>query len=138
MPKRTKNLQSTNWSLLGWASVVIFLIIHLIFNDLGLIKMFELKSKKNELHVDIQKLKIEIEEKTQVANMLVNDFEYIEKIAREQFRMVKKGEKVERGQKIGEMGNTGKSTAPHLHYEVQLHRKPKNPNKYLFDISSYN
>ena len=53
-----------------------------------------LKSKKNELHTDIQNLKIEIEEKTQVANMLVNDFEYIEKIAREQFRMVKKGEKV--------------------------------------------
>ena len=94
MPKSTKNLRATNWSLLGWASIVIFLIIHLIFNDLGLIKMFELKSKKNELHADIQKLKIEIEEKTQVANMLVNDFEYIEKIAREQFRMVKKGEKV--------------------------------------------
>ena len=94
MPKRIKNLQGTNWSLFGWASVVIFLIIHLIFNDLGLIKMFELKSKKNDLHVDIQKLKIEIEEKTQVANMLLNDFEYIEKIAREQFRMVKKGEKV--------------------------------------------
>ena len=94
MPKRAKKLQGTNWSLLGWASVVIFLIIHLIFNDLGLIKMFELKSKKNELHAEIQKLKIEIEEKTQVENMLVNDFEYIEKIAREQFRMVKKGEKV--------------------------------------------
>jgi len=94
MPKRAKKIQETNWSLLGWASVVIFLIIHLIFNDLGLIKMFELKSKKNELHAEIQKLKIEIEEKTQVENMLVNDFEYIEKIAREQFRMVKKGEKV--------------------------------------------
>ena len=53
-------------------------------------------------------------------------------------RLVKKGEKIERGQKIGELGNTGKSTAPHLHYEIQLNKKPKNPNKYLFDISSYN
>ena len=94
MPKKAIKLQETNWSLLGWASVVIFLIIHLIFNDLGLIKMFELKSKKNELHADIQKLKFEIEEQAKVSNMLVNDFEYIEKIAREQFRMVKKGEKV--------------------------------------------
>ena len=48
------------------------------------------------------------------------------------------GKKIKRGQKIGEMGNTGKSTAPHLHYEIHLNRKPKNPNKYLFDIFSYN
>ena len=53
-------------------------------------------------------------------------------------REVRKGDRVERGQKIGEMGNTGKSTAPHLHYEVHLNKIPKNPNKYLFDISTYN
>ena len=53
-------------------------------------------------------------------------------------RLVRKGEKIERGQKIGEMGNTGKSTAPHLHYEVKLNNIPKNPIKYFFDISSYN
>ena len=38
-------------------------------------------------------------------------------------RTVKRGEHVLRGQKIGEIGNTGRSTAPHLHYEVKRNNK---------------
>ena len=52
--------------------------------------------------------------------------------------LVKPGSEVKKGQKIGEMGNTGKSTATHLHYEVQLNRRTENPNKYFFDISNFN
>ena len=51
-------------------------------------------------------------------------------------RKVKKGEKIVRGQKIGEIGNTGRSTAPHLHYEVQYKNKHTNPNKFYFDITT--
>lgn len=46
---------------------------------------------------------------------------------------VKKGQKVKRGEVIGFVGNTGLSTAPHLHYEV-LHNNDKvNPINYFFN-----
>ena len=48
-------------------------------------------------------------------------------------RHVKKGEKVYRGQKIGEVGNTGRSTAPHLHYEVLKNNKNIDPSNFYFD-----
>lgn len=40
---------------------------------------------------------------------------------------VKKGQELKRGEKIGEVGNTGLSTAPHLHYEVHKDGKRINP-----------
>ena len=49
-------------------------------------------------------------------------------------RSVKAGDKVFRGQKVGEVGNTGRSTAPHLHYEVQYKNKAVDPSPFYFDI----
>ncbi|MEM1386113.1 MAG: M23 family metallopeptidase [Pseudomonadota bacterium] len=44
---------------------------------------------------------------------------------------VKVGERVSRGERIGDMGNTGRSTGTHLHYEVRIGGKPINPMTYI-------
>ncbi len=43
---------------------------------------------------------------------------------------VRRGQKVKRGQMIGKLGNTGRSTGPHLHYETRIWKKAVSPRRF--------
>jgi murein DD-endopeptidase MepM/ murein hydrolase activator NlpD len=45
--------------------------------------------------------------------------------------LVKVGDRVEKGQEIAEIGNSGRSTGPHLHYEIRLNGNALDPRQYL-------
>ncbi|MCW5198630.1 M23 family metallopeptidase, partial [Desulfobulbus sp. F3] len=45
--------------------------------------------------------------------------------------LVKRGNAISRGDMVGQMGSSGRSTGPHLHYEVRFHGKAVDPEKYL-------
>jgi murein DD-endopeptidase MepM/ murein hydrolase activator NlpD len=44
---------------------------------------------------------------------------------------VELGQAVQRAQLLGKVGSTGRSTGPHLHYEVRINDQPVNPRQYL-------
>lgn len=62
---------------------------------------------------------------------------YVTRYAHAASISVKRGQRVRRGEVIGEIGKTGLATAPHLHYEVLVNDRATNPRNYLLDDIVY-
>ena len=75
--------------LIGATLVIIF-----IFGDHGLFQLYKLKQERKEVQEHITQLRENRETLIAEKNRLENDLEYIEKLAREKYRMAKPGEKV--------------------------------------------
>ena len=61
-------------------------------------------------------------------------FGYTSRYAHLQDILVEKGQKIKRGELVGTMGNTGRSTGPHLHYEIRKDGKPVNPMYFFYEV----
>ena len=72
----------------------ITLLIIFIFGDHGLLQLYKLKRDRAKVQAQISQLRKERERVTVEKNRLENDIQYLEKLARERYRMVKPGEKV--------------------------------------------
>ena len=72
----------------------ITLLIIFIFGDHGLLQLYKLKRDRAKVQAQISQLRKERERVMVEKNRLENDIQYLEKLARERYRMVKPGEKV--------------------------------------------
>ena len=81
--------------LKGTAFLIFFsLSIIFIFGDHGVLKLYKIKNERRAIQKKIAELREEKEKLKNEKNKIKNDLGYIEKIAREKYKMVKPGEKI--------------------------------------------
>ena len=74
--------------------ICLSLIIVFIFGDHGLLKLYKIKSQRKTIQTHIAQLRDEREKAKEKKQKIENDINYIEKMAREKYKMVKPGEKI--------------------------------------------
>ncbi len=89
--RRRPPLNSGLWLVL---SIVVVLILAFIFADRGMVKYWQARDERNELLREIEELKERKEQLIREKELLEKNLQYIEKVAREKYKMKKPGEKV--------------------------------------------
>jgi cell division protein FtsB len=87
------NIRHLYW-ILGVLSLITVFIIFFVIGDYGLYQIYLLNKQKSQIQSHIEQLKTERDSLVAEIPRLENDLDYIEKLARERYRMAKKGEKV--------------------------------------------
>jgi cell division protein FtsB len=93
-PSGSGSLFANKAAWISGAIILIILIQIFVFRDEGLYTLLKLKQEIEEMESHIQRLEIEKAALESERDRLLNDPEYLERIAREKFRMAKPGEKV--------------------------------------------
>ena len=97
-PPRTVRKQSTDTQRKFIRGILLLigitLLIVFIFGDHGIFQLYKLKQERAVVQAHITLLRKEREQLKSEKSRLENDLDYIEKLARERFRMAKPGEKV--------------------------------------------
>ena len=93
---RKKQKTKLNFNYYVLTIITAVFIIILVLNDFGFITYLKLKNKHKALDKELQRLLVQQNDLRSEINKLQTDQDYIEKIAREKFMMVKPGERVYR------------------------------------------
>ena len=93
---KSRKLAQTQKNFINWVILLICVTFTAIFlfGDHGLLQLYKLKVEKRKIQSNISELRKEREYLISEKNKLENDLKYIEKLAREKYRMAKPGERV--------------------------------------------
>ena len=75
-------------------AILVLGVVLLIFNDMGIVTWYQMRQERQHIQAEIDRLILEEKSLTEELNRLNYDDDYVKKIARERFHMVKPGEKV--------------------------------------------
>jgi cell division protein FtsB len=87
------NIKQLYWILGGLSLITVFLIFFVI-GDYGLYQIYQVNRQKQHIQAHLKQLMAEQDSLLAERQRLEGDLNYIEKLAREKYRMAKKGEKV--------------------------------------------
>ena len=85
----SQKLKLSFWTLFG-----IIALYYLSFNDYGIVHHFRIKKELKQIQVQIEKLETQQKDIKVTIGKLKTNYDYIEKLAREKFRLVKEGEEL--------------------------------------------